>query len=1210
MGVSDTPLPNTTSPHTDTYTQPPQPPPGPPTDTHTPPPHTPYPDPAQAQNQLGEPPPELPDCTHTPTPQPPPPQTQGTHTQASNPGGFADLHLLSHYGGSRDLLGSFYVPVLQRAVRYDRVAGYFASSAFVSAAAGVARFVAGGGVMRLLVGAQLTEDDRNALLGRTPLDDVLTERLLADIEGSADSDPESLEEALRRRRLEVVAWLVREQRLQIRVGLPCDDGGVPLTADRPETARYFHSKWGVLSDAAGGRIVFHGSINESARGWTENYETFDVHTSWGASWESHGQPRVEEFEQLWQGRAVGRWKSVPLPEAVERDLLKLLPDEEGWTPEARDPLEVPPEVCDPLEILPESPPEPPEPPTPAPALTELERQRLEAVRDAPLSCSGVGLVSAGVRPWAHQTAIARRIVESWPRSYLLADEVGLGKTIELGLALRELLLSGTISTALLLVPASVLKQWQEELSEKLLLDVPRLDLGKRKLCWANERSTPIPPGSADGWTSDELSRRANERSTPIPPGSNPWRAAPVLLASSHLARRRQHRNDLLDGDAWDLVFVDEIHHARRRGSKPTDTPNQLLATLIELKKHDMWRVLLAASATPMQLHTHDLWDILNLMGLPELWSSSAEKMEGYYQELLEAFPVRHWNFLQTMLAAQIDFAEPDAFVKESVQERLGWVGADRLLNFHTTGLDRFAAGEIPRSDRECWDEWLRANTPVRDRIFRTTRATLRAALPAAEGSPAALRSAATPQTTEGSAAEGSVSLSTSSAARAAAAGSPAAPRSGLAETTIPVRKVCDAFCDLGGNQALYDRIEDYIMRYYDVYLKEGKRNAPLGFIMTVYRRRLTSSFHAVKRSLERRLEALRDHRVALDALLDEDDEHALETSQSYETADLTADSGDLQVEIDELDAFVSDLANRPPDEPKMKRLHSLLRESFSAGHRTAVIFTQYTDTLDYIREQLRSTYAEGVLCYSGRGGERWNSKTQRWEPLPKEEVKELFRRGEGRILVGTDSMSEGLNLQTCARLFNFDLPWNFMRVEQRIGRVDRIGGRPAVHVTNFFYKGTVEEDIYTRIADRHDWFTHVVGNAQPVLASTEVLFEQAAMRRMSPADAADEFERTLGRLDAAPLQLQNLDSVPRHQEDLSPAMDLEGLKENLFAVGAVRERFREHPEIDGAWLLTLRSDRRAVTFDQSIYENTPGLSLLSWGSDPLEGLLEEVLAGR
>jgi len=69
--------------------------------------------------------------------------------------------------------------------------------------------------------------------------------------------------------------------------------------------------------------------------------------------------------------------------------------------------------------------------------------------------------------------------------------------------------------------------------------------------------------------------------------------------------------------------------------------------------------------------------------------------------------------------------------------------------------------------------------------------------------------------------------------------------------------------------------------------------------------------------------------------------------------------------------------------------------------------------------------------------------------VSKKETKNLFREGEDiRILVGTDSLSEGLNLQTCGRLVNFDMPWNFMRVEQRIGRVDRIGGQPVVEATN------------------------------------------------------------------------------------------------------------------------------------------------------------------
>ncbi|SVC59840.1 uncharacterized protein METZ01_LOCUS312694, partial [marine metagenome] len=124
------------------------------------------------------------------------------------------------YDSTEDMLGSFYVPVLQRAITYDRVAGYFFSSSFVSAAAGLAKFISNHGTIRLLVGAQLTDADREALLGESNLDKILTQRLLEGVDLTADE--------VARRRYEVIAWLVREGRLQIRVGVPCDDDGVPL----------------------------------------------------------------------------------------------------------------------------------------------------------------------------------------------------------------------------------------------------------------------------------------------------------------------------------------------------------------------------------------------------------------------------------------------------------------------------------------------------------------------------------------------------------------------------------------------------------------------------------------------------------------------------------------------------------------------------------------------------------------------------------------------------------------------------------------------------------------------------------------------------------------------------------------------------------------------------------------------------------------------
>ena len=1036
------------------------------------------------------------------------PATVGSH--ASGTGSrFTELQVGTRYSSADDLIDEFYVPVLSRAVTYDRVAGYFSSSSFVTAAAGLARFVANEGTVRLLVGAQLTNADRDALLGNVPLDEVLKQRLLRGMVLDADE--------IVRRRFEVIAWLVNAGRLEIKVGVPCDADGVPLAGS--DASGYFHPKFGIVTDVRGDRIVFAGSINESDAGWRRNFEAFSVYPSWKAEvWEDYGKPYQEEFAQLWHGEGVGPWTTVELPTAVREKLLDLVPNYAHWRPAERDPLE---------------------------SLTPDEREVVDQIKAAPRTCTGVGLVSADVTPWPHQMRIARRIVETWPRSYVLADEVGLGKTIETGLVLRELLLSARATTALILVPASVLIQWQEEMAEKFLLDVPRLQ--GRTLYWSDPERPPEE----------------------IPAGTNRWRAAHVLLASSHLARRRSNRHELIEGDGWDLVVLDEAHHARRRGARPTDAPNTMLATLSELHQHGKWQALLMASATPMQLHSHDLWDLLALCGLPSKWDCGAGGLERYYAALLEPFNERPWTFLRDMLQGHFASVEPDTAMTHLLRDDLGWVAANRITRFHMIGLDPRRLGEIPSEEHPYWDRWLRANTPVRDRVFRTTRSTL-------------LR-----YRTDG-----------------------VLP----SDTVIPERRIDDEFLPLDEARAIYDRIEDYIVRHYDAYMQAGGASKPLGFIMTVYRRRLTSSFHAIRCSLERRRDVLAGRRELLE-LLDEDDNFSLEAVPEFddlEAVSLTAAGIDLDAELTELDDFIDDLSSMPPDEPKMARLHELLEESLSGGHRTVVVFTQYADTLQYVREQLLSVYGTQLICYYGGRGERWVSRPGsegdgRWDQLSKEEVKDLFRRGDAvRILLGTDSMSEGLNLQTCDRLINFDLPWNFMRVEQRIGRVDRIGGKPLIEVTNLFYEDTVEDDIYRRIRDRHDWFTNVVGNAQPVLAAAEPMIEQVAMGRTTVDDAVEDLTCVIDQLATAPITTSDLDSVPQPESDLSPAMDLDGLRDALLSVSEVRSRLHPHPDHADAWLLEVGGAKHGVTFDRDRHGQTVGLTLLTWGSPLLNAILEEL----
>ena len=168
--------------------------------------------------------------------------------------------------------------------------------------------------------------------------------------------------------------------------------------------------------------------------------------------------------------------------------------------------------------------------------------------------------------------------------------------------LRQAWLAGRAARILILAPKAVLRQWQIELREKFNLNWPIYD--GRKLSWH-----PSP-----------ARRERHEREV----DREDWHKEPVVIASSHLMRRRDRATSLLeDADPWDLIVLDEAHHARRRaaGSPLEGGPNALLRLMRELKSRTQGLLLL--TATPMQVHPVEVWDLLNLLGLPPEWSSGA-----------------------------------------------------------------------------------------------------------------------------------------------------------------------------------------------------------------------------------------------------------------------------------------------------------------------------------------------------------------------------------------------------------------------------------------------------------------------------------------------------------------------------------------------------------------------------------------------------------
>ncbi len=281
---------------------------------------------------------------------------------------------------------------------------------------------------------------------------------------------------------------------------------------------------------------------------------------------------------------------------------------------------------------------------------------------------------------------------------------------------------------------------------------------------------------------------------------------------------------------------------------------------------------------------------------------------------------------------------------------------------------------------------------------------------------------------------------------------------------------------------------------------------------------------------------------------------------------------------------------------------------------------QYTDTMDYLREKLRHVYGGQVACYSGRGGELWNGTA--WVGTSKENIKTAFRESrEIKILLCTESASEGLNLQTCGVLINYEMPWNPMRVEQRIGRIDRIGQEYArVWIRNYFYDGTVEATVYQRLDDRIASFESVVGELQPILSQVAKVIKAAAMandkqRGEMIAKEIEEINRQVNSAEVSSLNLNEFtaDAVEPVSEEPAP-VTLKELEKTLAESKALGERLKPNPKLAGAHLLDWHGNWQQVTFNPKLFDEHPNtLTLLSYGSDLLAdvlGMVEPPHEGR
>lgn len=303
--------------------------------------------------------------------------------------------------------------------------------------------------------------------------------------------------------------------------------------------------------------------------------------------------------------------------------------------------------------------------------------------------------------------------------------------------------------------------------------------------------------------------------------------------------------------------------------------------------------------------------------------------------------------------------------------------------------------------------------------------------------------------------------------------------------------------------ALYGLVTDYVREEFNRAdnLEKGRKGT-VGFALTILQRRLASSPEAIYQSLRRRRERL-ERRLREERMLkrgaevrlsdipnlksfDEEDLEDLDDAPETEAEMVEQEVIDLataSLTIAELEAEISTLKNleaaalkvrRSGNDTKWRRLSETLQENpemfdDKGNRRKLVIFTEQRDTLNYLRENLVKQFGreESVVCISGQ--------------TPREkrrQIQEAFLHDpDVMVLVATDAAGEGINLQRAHLMVNYDIPWNPNRLEQRFGRIHRIGQKDVCHLWNLVAQDTCEGEVFLRLLTKLEKEKEALGGA-------------------------------------------------------------------------------------------------------------------------------------
>lgn len=312
--------------------------------------------------------------------------------------------------------------------------------------------------------------------------------------------------------------------------------------------------------------------------------------------------------------------------------------------------------------------------------------------------------------------------------------------------------------------------------------------------------------------------------------------------------------------------------------------------------------------------------------------------------------------------------------------------------------------------------------------------------------------------------------------------------------------------DSPNEKNLYNELSKYVNTQYNkVLTRDKKRN--VAFALVILQRRLASSTYALLKSLERRKKRLEellkgalDRNKAPESVFDYDvvedmaEQERWKEEEIWETLSVAENREELEKEISTIDNLINLAMSiiQGEEEIKLKELRKSLKELSAKytenNNRKILIFTESKDTLEYLERKIREW---GFSTNTIHGGMKLEDRINA----------EAIFKNETEVMVATEAAGEGINLQFCNMMLNYDIPWNPNRLEQRMGRIHRYGQQREVYVFNLVAEDTREGRVLSRLFQKLDEIRQAMGSDKVFDVLSEVIYNKNLSQLLMEAAA-------------------------------------------------------------------------------------------------------------